>query len=250
LTFAIANGQAEIVRALLEKGAEVNFHLTYGATPLILAVRRDNDAIVKMLLDRGADAREKAYGEISPLQAAIEKGNAGIAQLLIEKGADVNLRAGNGFTPIELARSRKLDKIVALLQAAGAREREDGFRAAAAEMRDTQEKVRRGIEKKGLEFIVTDANVQYFVKPASIRKTGNGTSSATVWEYNDQDEIDEITMEINCLAHTYRHLAHVLLDMNGKVIRETPVDSYTLYDGGTIQNGTSMHRILLRVCDR
>ena len=249
LTYAINGGRTEIVRALLEKGAEVNLRLTYGETPLILAVQRENDAVVRMLLDKGADVRAKAHDEMSSLMFALEKGNTVIAQLLIEKGADVNLRASNGYPPITLARSKKMDKIVALLLAAGVREPEDSSHAAAADYRNKQEKTRQEIEKRGLEFLVTDANVQFYVKPASIRKIGNDTYQATIWEYYfDIDELNEISMELKCTERTYRHRSNVSLDLTGKVIQVTPVDSYTLHDSGNIQNGTFMHRILTRVC--
>jgi ankyrin repeat protein len=246
---AIYRGHTDIVRYLLEKGAEVNLRLKEGETPLIMAVQKENEAVVRMLLDKGADVRAKAHNEMSSLQFAIEKGNTGIAQMLIEKGADVNLRASNGYTPMALARSKKLDKIVTLLQAAGVREPVDSSHAAAAEYREKQEKTRREIEKKGLEFLVTDANVQFYVKPASIRKIGNDTCQATIWEYYfDIDELNEISMELNCTERTYHHLSNVLLDLTGKVLKVTPVDSYTLHDAGNIQNGTFMHRILTRVC--
>jgi len=246
---AINRGHTDIVRYLLEKGAEVNLRHKYGETPLILAVQKENEAVVRMLLEKGADVRGKDHNEMSSLQFAIEKGNAGIAQLLIDKGADVNLRASDGYTPMTLARSKKLDKIVALLQAAGVREPEDSFHAAAKEYREKQEKARRDIEKKGLEFLVTDANVQFYVKPASIRKIDNDTFQATIWEYYfDIDELNEIGMELNCTEQTYHHLTNVLLDMTGKVLQVTPVDSYTLHDAGNIQNGTFMHRILTRLC--
>jgi ankyrin repeat protein len=249
LTYAINEGHTGIVRTLINRGAEVNGRLTYGETPLILAVKRDNEAAVRMLLDDGATVRVADHNSESPLHYAIERGNTGIAQLLIEKGADVNLRAGDGFTPLHLARSKKLDKIVTLLLAAGAREPQDSFQTAAAEYREKQEKSRREIENRGLEFIVTDHDVQFYVKPDSIRSTGSDTCQATVWEYRfDSGELEEIGMEVNCAERTYRHLSNALLDLAGNVLQVIPVDSYVLNDNGTIRDGTSMHRIMTRVC--
>lgn len=249
LTSAINEGYTDIVRTLLEKGAEVNHRLTYGETPLILAVQRENETVVRMLLAKGADVRAKAHNEMSALQFAIEKGNTTLAQLLIENGADVNLRASDGFTPIALARSKKLEKIVSLLQAAGAREPQDSFRAAAAEYREKQEKARQEMENKGMEFVVTDADVQYYVKPGTVRKTGNDSSQAMIWEYRfESGELEEISMELNCAERTYRHLSNVLRDASGTVLRVTPVDSYVLNDNGTIRNGTAMDRVWTRVC--
>lgn len=249
LTYSINENHTEIVRTLLEKGAEVNRRLTYGETPLILAVKKEDEAVVRMLLDKGANVRVADHNSESPLHYAIERGNTGIAQLLIEKGADVNLRAGDGFTPLHLARSKKLDKIVTLLLAAGAREPQDSFHAAAAEYREKQEKSRREIENRGLEFIVTDHDVQFYVKPDSIRRTGSDTCQATIWEYRfDSGELEEIGVEVNCAERTYRHLSNTLMDLSGNVLQVIPVDSYVLNDNGTIRDGTSMHRIMARVC--
>lgn len=249
LTYAINEGHTGIVRTLINRGAEVNRRLTYGETPLILAVKKENEPVVRMLLDDGANVRVADHNSQSPLYFAIERGNTGIAQLLIERGADVNQRAGDGFTPLHLARSKKLDKIVILLLAAGAREPQDSFQTVAAEYREKQEKSRREIENRGLEFIVTDRDVQYYVRPDSIRSTGGDTCQATVWEYRfDSGELEELGVELDCAGRTYRHLSNALKDLAGNVLQVIPVDSYVLADSGMIRDGTAMQRVMTRVC--
>jgi uncharacterized protein len=44
-----------------------------------------------------------------------------VVRLLVGAGADVNLADGEGVTPLEHARQRGYDKIVRILQSAGAR---------------------------------------------------------------------------------------------------------------------------------
>jgi ankyrin repeat protein len=52
---AVSIGNQEMVRRLLEKGANPNLANLYGATPLGLAAENNNLAIVRLLLEYGAD---------------------------------------------------------------------------------------------------------------------------------------------------------------------------------------------------
>ncbi|KAI0547888.1 ankyrin repeat-containing domain protein [Xylaria curta] len=63
---------------------EVNARLWTGETPLYLAAEAGQAQMVRFLLQAGAEDKEE------PLQVAVEKGHATVAQLLIEAGADVN----------------------------------------------------------------------------------------------------------------------------------------------------------------
>src|SRR5690242_1443895 len=55
LLAAVRKSDVAGVRALLAKGADVNAKSPYGATPLFFACDRGNLEIVKLLLDRGAE---------------------------------------------------------------------------------------------------------------------------------------------------------------------------------------------------
>ena len=48
--------------------------------------------MVKLLLDRGADANLKDGGGEMALMRAAEKGNLRIVKVLLDKGADVNIK--------------------------------------------------------------------------------------------------------------------------------------------------------------
>ena len=48
-------GRQEVVKVLLEAGADVDKAGEDGVTPLMLAVAGDHEAVVKVLLDAGAD---------------------------------------------------------------------------------------------------------------------------------------------------------------------------------------------------
>ncbi|EXU98136.1 ankyrin repeat protein, partial [Metarhizium robertsii] len=76
--------------------------------------------IVKLLLDKGADVNAQGglYG--TTLHAASSGGHLEIVQLLLDKGADVNAQGGEYGTALQGASSRGHLEIVQLLQGRGA----------------------------------------------------------------------------------------------------------------------------------
>ncbi|KAK0666772.1 ankyrin repeat-containing domain protein [Cercophora samala] len=85
----------DIVKTLLDAGANPNVVTdeesgSHGF-PLLFAVKRDRLDLVKMLVERGADVNLKAGVLITALQAAVELEDPAIFNLLLEAGADVNL---------------------------------------------------------------------------------------------------------------------------------------------------------------
>jgi ankyrin repeat protein len=86
------NYPLELIKLLIEKGADVNFITTYGNKSLLcLAIEESNNELGKLLIEKGADVNSiTTYGNKSLLYLAIEKSNNELGKLLIEKGADVN----------------------------------------------------------------------------------------------------------------------------------------------------------------
>ncbi|KAJ7459000.1 ankyrin repeat-containing domain protein [Mycena latifolia] len=114
LQCASKEGHTEIVRLLLEKGA--NFNAGDDDSPLQLASEAGHTEIVRLLLDKGADVN--VGDDESPLHLASEEGHTEIVHLLLEKGADFN--AGNDYTPLLLASGNGHTEIVRLLLKKGA----------------------------------------------------------------------------------------------------------------------------------
>jgi hypothetical protein len=81
-------GKNEIIRVLLDKGADINTEIG-GYTALRFAAENGHLETVKLLLDRGAKNPSGA------LPFAVYGGHAGIVKFLIDNGADVNVRARN-----------------------------------------------------------------------------------------------------------------------------------------------------------
>ncbi|HVF54891.1 MAG TPA: ankyrin repeat domain-containing protein [Pyrinomonadaceae bacterium] len=86
---AARKGDAVAVKALLDKGADVNAKFRYGATALSYAADKGHVEVVRLLLERGADVNVKdTFYHSSPIQWAAFKGHAPIVQALLEKGAE------------------------------------------------------------------------------------------------------------------------------------------------------------------
>lgn len=101
----------EIVQVLLAAGADANFPKSILQT----AISFGNEALVSILLKEGADVNNppiETHGR-SPVQEAAQKGKISLIKLLLEFGANINAPAGedNGRTAIQAAISARLPKI-------------------------------------------------------------------------------------------------------------------------------------------
>jgi Ankyrin repeats (3 copies) len=88
LLAATRKGDLPAVKALLDKGADVNAKSPYGSTPLFFACDRGHTEIIKLLLDRGADVNvEDTFYHATALTWAIEKKRIEIVKILLDHGA-------------------------------------------------------------------------------------------------------------------------------------------------------------------
>jgi len=63
-------GQAEVVKFLISKGADVNAKDNFGITPLLAATYEGHVDVVDILLKKGADKNVKGPDGMTPLEAA------------------------------------------------------------------------------------------------------------------------------------------------------------------------------------
>ena len=95
LMYAIAFGNLELVRFLLEHGADPNVEVDDGYTCLLTAIESDSDAstlIVTELIRASADIHTMGTNGWTPLHMAAAYGHVDKARLLIDAGADINSR--------------------------------------------------------------------------------------------------------------------------------------------------------------
>ena len=105
LLTAARDGQVELVRSLLEEGAEVNAARGDGLTALHLAAEGGHPAVAEALVAAGAavDAGTR-IGGYTPLQMAARGGHGAVVLRLLEAGADPNAWTTNsGVTALHLA---------------------------------------------------------------------------------------------------------------------------------------------------
>lgn len=152
LMWAVAQRHPQIVRLLLEHGADVRARsrvrrlvisrrlqseLKYGElgrrygtdaeetsiggfTPLLFAARQGDVAVARLLLDAGADVNDTAPDGASPLVVTTHSGHGRLATFLLDRGANPNAAAA-GYTALHAAVLTADLEVVEALLAAGAR---------------------------------------------------------------------------------------------------------------------------------
>ena len=129
LHFATVSGRPEVVQYLLENSAGIDIVDTpQRETPLHKAASDNgNKEIVKLLLEKGADVNAKnMYGETPLHKAASDNGNKEIVTLLLEKGANVYAKDTYNQTPLDIAKDKGHTKIVAFLEEIMKKQSPDG----------------------------------------------------------------------------------------------------------------------------
>ena len=86
-----ANGDIGEMRRALGAGADVNFHSSYGETPLCVAARKGNTVAVRLLLAAGADPNIIGSDRLTALSWAIFSGHQSTVTALLDGGADVHV---------------------------------------------------------------------------------------------------------------------------------------------------------------
>lgn len=92
-------------------------------TPLMWAAPFCSSEIIKTLLDAGADVTVKDVRQMTALMLAVasERQDVAVVRLLLKAGADVNVKSAMGETALDWARKFGAPEVIAVLTAAGAR---------------------------------------------------------------------------------------------------------------------------------
>ncbi|NWJ10085.1 ASB3 protein, partial [Crypturellus undulatus] len=104
LHLSVSHGCAESVSTLLGAGADPNEVTAEESTPLFLAVEKGHTDIVKLLLQHGANVNGRhTWAGWSSLHGASSEGHIEIIKILMEKGADKEYENDSGITPLFIA---------------------------------------------------------------------------------------------------------------------------------------------------
>ena len=118
---AAEEGDAAEVGRLLSSGASADERATPGGeTPLMRAAARGHLDVVRVLLDAGADACARRADGFTPLIFAVFFGHEGVVRLLVARGADASARTGLGTTAARWAEARGFASMAEVLREAEA----------------------------------------------------------------------------------------------------------------------------------
>ena len=113
----------EVIKILVNTGADVHAKDKYGMTALMLAAKYNpNPEVLNGLLKAGADVNAKDNASMTALMAAAENNpNLEIINALLKAGADVNAKGMNDLTALMRAvRNNSNPEIINILLKAGA----------------------------------------------------------------------------------------------------------------------------------
>jgi ankyrin repeat protein len=119
LMLAAVEGQPEIIRLLMEYGANIRTRDKLGNTALIYAASAGHDAAVDALLDNGAPIDKRNKRGVSALIIAARLGHAYVVERLVERGADTGLADHTGRSALDWGRDNRHAAIVRLLENTG-----------------------------------------------------------------------------------------------------------------------------------
>ena len=103
LHWASLRGHLEVVRYLLEHGANVKAQDKDGSMPLHWASRKGRREVIRVLIQHKADANAQDKNKLTPLHKASSRGCADSARFFLEHGVDVLAQDKNGWTPLHCA---------------------------------------------------------------------------------------------------------------------------------------------------
>lgn len=99
---------------------DVGYFITRG-TALHGAALNGHIEIVKTLIDHGADVNVIEGQRQTPLHCAARKGKVNVVKFLVEKGANVNAQERDGLTPLDYAAKNGEEETVSVLLSHGAK---------------------------------------------------------------------------------------------------------------------------------
>jgi ankyrin repeat protein len=120
LLFAAEHGREDAAKMLIEHGADINDSDLKGNNSLFIAACKGYSGFISLLAGHGVNVRSALADGRTPLMCAIQEGHLDTALVLLEHGAPVNARNNSGATALSDAARNGDVTAVHLLLAKGA----------------------------------------------------------------------------------------------------------------------------------
>ncbi|KAJ5651018.1 uncharacterized protein N7484_004741 [Penicillium longicatenatum] len=118
---AAESGHLEVVKILVENGADIEVPNTTSMTPLYSAALRNHPQVVEYLLEQGARTDVQHEHGWTPLNCAAEDGFIEVAKMLIDHGADIEIANDTNMTPLYSASLNGHSEVLKMLLDKGAK---------------------------------------------------------------------------------------------------------------------------------
>ena len=114
--FASAYGSPEMLKYLIENGADANQSTKNGFTPLHAAVEFSDITNMNILIEHGANVNAKSIFGFTPLHRAATERGSDVVLFLIKNGADASIIDNLGTTPYYWGQKNKKLKLTPALK--------------------------------------------------------------------------------------------------------------------------------------
>jgi quinoprotein dehydrogenase-associated probable ABC transporter substrate-binding protein len=119
LGIAAQYGKSRAALALIEGGADPGRPIgDAGYTPLMLVTANHDAQVARALIGKGADVNAHNTGGVTALMIAAANSRADMVELLVQAGANVQAQTERGETALSIARTRGDEKVIRLLDGA------------------------------------------------------------------------------------------------------------------------------------
>lgn len=103
LQYAVVMDDADLVRKLIELGADIEEPDAFRSTPLMMAAYNKRQSISEFLVQHGADLTAVNSVGKTVLHHAAQHGDIGLVKRVLAAGVSVNAADGEGYTPLHCA---------------------------------------------------------------------------------------------------------------------------------------------------
>ncbi len=119
LHWACMRAHWDLVKYLIEKGANLNMIGGDGGSPLNWAVHHDNVEIIKLMDEKGANLNTRNKWGMTELHTAIWRGCIHVVEYLLDHGSDPTIKTNEGWTAMHYAFRSGHDNIIEMLKKRG-----------------------------------------------------------------------------------------------------------------------------------